>query len=135
MTEQEIIEKLNENNDFFNFGVTEPYKTIIKALEEVRQIREIIKDFTLDCGSTVSDVKEMYRQLNEYLKIGTVEELKEAKEKQIAKKPLPIITDDNEFICVICPTCQQIAVEVDDAYCRKCGQKILLDWGNEDDRD
>ena len=57
---------------------------------------------------------------------------RQALEKQIAKKPLPIITDDNEFICVICPTCQQIAVEVDDAYCRKCGQKILLDWGNED---
>lgn len=56
----------------------------------------------------------------------------ETLEKHIAKKPLPIITDLNEFICMICPTCQQTSVEVDDSYCRKCGQKLLLDWGNED---
>lgn len=60
------------------------------------------------------------------------EECKSALEKQIAKKPLPIITDLNEFICMICPTCQQTSVEVDDSYCRKCGQKLLLDWGKED---
>lgn len=58
-----------------------------------------------------------------------------ALEKHIAKKPLPIITDLNEFICMICPTCQQTSVEVDDSYCRKCGQKLLLDWGNEDAED
>ena len=34
MTEQEIIDKLNENNDFFNFGAIEPYKTIINALKK-----------------------------------------------------------------------------------------------------
>jgi hypothetical protein len=54
----------------------------------------------------------------------------EALEKQIPKKPLPIITDDNEYICSICPICQQRAVEVTDLYCMVCGQK--LDWGNED---
>ena len=53
----------------------------------------------------------------------------EALKKQLAKKPLDIITDDNEFICMICPSCQQIAVEFDDRYCRRCGQ--ALDWSVE----
>ena len=55
----------------------------------------------------------------------------EALEKQIPKRPLPVITHYNEFICAICPSCQKIAVEVDDNYCRCCGQK--LDWSDEDE--
>lgn len=52
-------------------------------------------------------------------------------EKQIPKKPLDIVTEDNEFICMICPSCQEIAVEFDDKYCRRCGQ--ALDWSEEND--
>ena len=54
----------------------------------------------------------------------------EALEKQIRKKPLDIITSDNEFICMICPSCQKIAVEFNDKYCRCCGQ--ALDWSEEE---
>lgn len=46
--------------------------------------------------------------------------------KQIPKKPIGVITEDNEFICMICPSCQQVAVEFNDTYCSVCGQKI--DW-------
>ena len=52
----------------------------------------------------------------------------ESMEKQIPKKPIAIITDDNEYICSICPSCEQVSVEFDDKYCRKCGQKISFDW-------
>jgi hypothetical protein len=52
-------------------------------------------------------------------------------EKQIPKKPLDVVTDDNEFICMICPSCEQIAVEFSDKYCRRCGQAI--DWSVEND--
>ena len=52
----------------------------------------------------------------------------EALEKQIPKKPIEIITGDNEFICMICPSCQQVSVEFNDTYCAVCGQK--LDWGD-----
>ena len=52
-------------------------------------------------------------------------------EKQIPKKPLDVVTDDNEFICMICPSCEQIAVEFNDKYCRRCGQ--ALDWSEEND--
>ena len=47
----------------------------------------------------------------------------EALRKQIPKKPIPIITDDNEYICTICPTCQQRDVE-NFNYCPICGQAI-----------
>lgn len=46
----------------------------------------------------------------------------EALKKQIPKKPIPIITDDNELVCVICPNCQEIRVDCN--YCAKCGQAI-----------
>lgn len=50
----------------------------------------------------------------------------EALEKQIPKKPVDVITKDNEFICMICPACEQVAVEFNDKFCRLCGQ--ALDW-------
>ena len=52
-------------------------------------------------------------------------------EKQIPKKPMEVITDDNEFICIICPSCQEISVEFNDRFCRRCGQ--ALDWSEEDE--
>lgn len=52
-------------------------------------------------------------------------------EKQMPKKPLDVVTDDNEFICMICPSCEQIAVEFNDKHCRRCGQ--ALDWSEEND--
>ncbi len=54
----------------------------------------------------------------------------EALEKQIPKKPMDAITSDNEFICMICSCCQ-VAVEFNDVYCKRCGQK--LDWGEENE--
>lgn len=57
-------------------------KEVIQALEEIKQIKEIIADFPLDCGNTVNDVKEIWNQLSKYLKIGTVEEFKALKENQ-----------------------------------------------------
>lgn len=55
-----------------------------------------------------------------------------ALEKQIPKKPLQIITDDNEYICMICPSCRQIAVALNAIHCWNCGQK--LDWSEEDEQ-
>ena len=71
--------------------------------------------------------REYHSNLNEVFDMAI-----EALEKQIHKKPLQIITDDNEYICMICPSCQQIAVDLDDIHCWKCGQK--LDWSEEDEQ-
>lgn len=60
-------------------------------------------------------------------------------EKQIAKKPIlntPII---NSLWCEdakLCPICRTYVDRYSlYEYCKNCGQKLLLDWGNEDDRD
>lgn len=53
----------------------------------------------------------------------------ESLEKQIPKQPKDVVTGDNEFICMICPACEQVAVEFNDKFCRLCGQAI--DWSGE----
>ena len=50
-----------------------------------------------------------------------------ALERMIPKKPMPIITELNEYICTICSCCQYVAVDINDKYCKHCGQR--LDWG------
>ena len=50
-------------------------------------------------------------------------------EKQISMKTLDIITEYNEYVCTICSCCQKVSVEINDKYCRNCGQK--LDWSVE----
>lgn len=95
--------------------LTEAMGMAIKALEEVQQYRQI----------------------------GTVEECREAVEKQIAKKPEFV---DTRFMhngkhisdgcqlqkCYKCPNCNQHIFHVwdDELYCKYCGQHI--DWSDED---
>ena len=59
-----------------------------------------------------------------------------ALEKQIAKKPIlnnPVI---NNFWCEdakLCPICHTYVDRYSlYCYCKNCGQKLDLDWGNED---
>lgn len=72
------------------------------------------------------------KELKEYKELGTVEELKIAKEKQIPKKPNLEGDgyDDNGNLIYdtwYCPTCNKsYEVDYDDYdYCPNCGQKIL----------
>ena len=75
-----------------------------------------------------------YLKLSEYEKIGTVEECREVRERQIEKKPImkPFYKDmEEEYLC--CPTCgdiltDRIHMDNKDFYfhCLNCGQK--LDW-------
>ena len=106
---------------------SEASNVIRKALEEIQQIKETIKDFALDCGGTVSDVKEMYRQLNKYLKIGTAEELQALKEKSVAKK---VVKKEvvGKYLNFICPKCNNdtFGERFEPKHCRWCGQH--LDW-------
>ena len=73
-----------------------------------------------------------------YREIGTVEEYRKAREKQIPKVPImkPYYEDmpDEEYLC--CPTCgdiltDRIPCDNKDFYfrCLNCGQKF--DWGEE----
>lgn len=98
------------------------------------------------CGGTVEEIKqaigvlslsendiiETFHELNEYRKIGTVEECREAVEKQRTKKI--IIRDWNPTKC---PTCgHELSTSLGDGYykhpiflerCPECGQAIQWD--------
>ena len=108
MTENEfgIVEGwLREAMEYGEERHNEPYEKAIKALEKVQQFEAI----------------------------GTIEEFKALKEKNMAKKPTPI--DYEKYIGVIenakflrgaywCPNCKHTVMS--GAYCSNCGQK--LDW-------
>lgn len=52
----------------------------------------------------------------------------QALEKQIPKKP--DFTEDKEF--ALCPCCNGKGLLNKQKYCDNCGQKIDLDWGDEE---
>lgn len=62
-------------------------------------------------------------EIQEYRTLGTVEELRLVKEKQISKKP----KTDDRYVMYICPCCNDF-VKVSHNYCQNCGQK--LDWSD-----
>lgn len=69
-------------------------------------------------------------EVEQYRALGTVEELKEAREKQIPMKIKEIHVD--EYYCPACGAelnCNDSKVE--DKYCRECGQRFEV--GEEDD--
>lgn len=109
MTENEAIKELETSIDLAKMctqnyerkNEIQGYEMAIKALEEVQQYRQI----------------------------GTVEECREAVEKQTAKKVKSIspVKDGDSYVGLIgrCPCCGDI-LEEDTVYC-DCGQR--LDWG------
>lgn len=93
-------------------------------------------EFLEALGIAISTLKE----IQQYREIGTVEECREAREKQIPKAPemKPYYEDmpDEEYLC--CPTCGDILTDriPDDNknfyfHCLNCGQKF--DWDKKDD--
>lgn len=127
MTPEEAIYFLkgiqNENADY-------SMEEAISVLKEIQQYR-LIKDATIG---------EIAEALKEYAEIGTVEECREAREKQIPKAPemKPYYEDmpDEEYLC--CPTCGDILTDripYDNKnfyfHCLNCGQRF--DWDKKDD--
>lgn len=79
---------------------------------------------------------EALKEIQQYRAIGTVEECREARERQIGKKPemKPFFKDmEEEYLC--CPTCgdiltDRVPTDNKDFYfhCLNCGQKF--DWSD-----
>lgn len=117
MTENEAIKELETSIDLAKMctqnyerkNEIQGYEMAIKALEEVQQYRAI----------------------------GTVEECREAVEKQTAKKPTLIdykkyanFVDNVDFLqdAYWCPNCKLVVRS--GSFCRDCGQK--LGWSDEE---
>lgn len=117
MTENEAIKELETSIDLAKMctqnyerkNEIQGYEMAIKALEEVQQYRQI----------------------------GTVEECREAVDKQTAKKPTLIdykkytnFVDNADFLqdAYWCPNCKRVVRS--GSFCRDCGQHI--DWSDEE---
>lgn len=88
-----------------------------EAIEKLKNMRLFmqIEDKSNDCKFTEDD----YRANEMAIK---------ALEKQISKKP--DFTEDKEF--ALCPCCNGKGLLNKQKYCDNCGQKIDLDWGDEE---
>lgn len=85
---------------------------VIEYLEQHGFIADEVKDMCI----------EALVQVEQYRALGTVEELKEAREKQVAKKPNIV----GEFIRLAeCSDCHTV-IQFKQEYCHKCGNKV--DW-------
>ena len=70
-------------------------------------------------------------EIQEYHKIGTVDECRAAVEKQVPTKPREIDMEYNYFVCDRCGEGIYFSDEFKShKYCLNCGQK--LDWSDED---
>lgn len=85
----------------------------------------------------LAEATELLEEVEQYRALGTVEELKEAKEKQTPKKFIRqkgecygITKDGKQYheIFLLCPNCHRAIkrTEALDVHCKYCGQKI--DW-------
>lgn len=107
------------------------FEMAIEALQEIQQYRAIgtVKYFR-ECANILneSEADNLSKIIDEWLlyqKIGTVEECREAMERQTAKKPI-MYKDTNRADCPICgATVRGIKGPFGD-WCSKCGQE--LDW-------
>lgn len=80
----------------------------------------------------LKNAMESLEEVEQYRALGTVEELKEAREKQVAKKV--IVEDDGDSL--LCPSCGlELMGSINDPdhdpyYCFECGQ--ALKWSEEE---
>lgn len=99
----------------------------ISALEEAERYKNIGVVSADELEQDLLLYKADREILSEYQALGTVEELRIAKEKQIAKKPIDVILRINGKTAK-CPICKCSVLRM--PYCERCGQK--LDWSDEE---
>lgn len=109
-----------------------------KAIEALQFDLEIGGEIHSQVLRDATDVAiQALEEVQQYRAIGTVDECREAVEKQTAKKPMPIdyekyidIIDNAKFLrgAFWCPNCRHVVYS--GSFCKDCGQK--LDWSDEE---
>ena len=145
MTEQRAKEMLQQiaYDGEYPMGSTDAFNMAIKALEEIQQYRalgltpELIEAMQ---GHNIA----MINDLAEYQALGTVEELRVARDKQIEKKPIykemPYSEEvgfNEEWHCPVCGAyvgyyTEGMGEPEQMEYCNECGQHIARDWSDEE---
>lgn len=118
-----------------------------EAKEELEFVKDRFYDFPKETNVTnsINNVQNAIMAINEledYYAIGTVEECREARERQRAKKPIYKHYEDKgepPYVKIACPngcriqlypvTEKRLAHE--HVFCPKCGQK--MDWSDNND--
>ena len=139
MTENEAIKKLKQHFEYLKHAwKPHPDYETVDAIGYAISALEIIKK--LSDRNMTTEVLENYMQFeDECVKKGfTFKSVIEAREKQIAKKPIMkrYFKDlEEEYLC--CPTCGEILTDRISAnnktfyfHCMNCGQKF--DWSDEE---
>ena len=122
MTENEAKRQIKEHLDIAGceelMCETEALEMAMSALEEIQAYRAIGLTPELIQAMQGHNIA-MINELEEFQKIGTVEELQALKEKAEPKKV--ILRKDGTYDCV----CGNAVIKTE-CYCSDCGQK--LDW-------
>lgn len=100
----------------------------IKAHIEIHKLKEPQAVYITEA---LNMAIEAIKEIQQYREIGTVEECREAAEKQNPKKPNRSGMDEQDYY--VCPNCGAYIGSIDDyfpldRYCHECGQAIQ--WEN-----
>ena len=102
----------------------------VQAEQEVCEECMVYEESGIACREAARKAISALKEVQQYRKIGTVEECREAREKQKAMKPKEILRHRGGFEIQHCPNCNmdyQVdrRYEITDGYCPVCGK--LLD--------
>lgn len=89
-------------------------------------------DTDCELGQAFNIAIQALEEVQQYREIGTLEECRTAREKQIPMKPKTNRIDSETIYCK-CPSCNITTVLYRNCimnYCKECGQK--LDWSDEE---
>lgn len=107
--------------------MTDAEREINRLISYIRSCREANIDCTVTIDKRLTHgVLNALQEIQQYREIGTVEECREAVEKQKAKRPKNINYNYSYFKC---PNCGEAIYSTDfgsHRYCLNCGQAI--DW-------
>lgn len=97
---------------------------------EIKELKRRVKENKVLTFNERKYINNALEEIQQYRAIGTVEEFKDLKEKNVAKKPTEIIK--NEIGFYHCPHCKNTIgtsiMTYQSKHCSYCGQ--LLDWND-----
>ena len=131
----EILEEVKELDDTlyaYNAAYMEALRVALFVLKEIQNYRKLgtLEELArakkyIDLAKRHGTIGEMIDECAEYEEIGTVEECREAVEKQKPKKPCDIEYDYSYFVCPNCGEGIYVSEDFEShKFCLNCGQAI-----------